>query len=172
MSWFLWKSHLRRWKIVSLGETNLLVIPSKPDKIGFWFYELCVLLGEELVFMIHIKLQIIGKSDKLSKEKTVVFVGIWMNIMKAFGAYRSVLFYDSYGTNEARKMLRDNRILYVSACKESNFTNLTDQLWSKSIPVSRAGGMRLYITTNMESFCLSQAEQWEEVFAGQRYGAM
>ena len=91
--------------------------------------------------MIRIKLQMTKKkSDKLSLEKTVVFVRIWMNMMIAFGAFLSVLFYDSYyGANEARKMLRENNILYVSACKESNFRNLTDQLWDKCRPVSRAG---------------------------------
>ena len=91
-----------------------------------------------MAFMIHIKLQMTKKSDKLSLEKTVVFVRIWMKIMIAFEAFLSVLFYDSYyGTNEARKMLRENNILYVSACKESNFRNLTDQLWDKCRPVSR-----------------------------------
>ena len=90
--------------------------------------------------MIHIKLQMTKKPDKLSLEKTVVFVRIWMNIMIAFGAFLSVLFYDSYyGTNEARKMLREHNILYVSACKESNFRNLTDQLWNFGGTVSRAG---------------------------------
>ena len=93
-----------------------------------------------MVFMIHIKLQLTKKSDKLSLEKTVAFVRIWMNIMIAFRAYLSALFYDSYyGTNEARKMLHENSILFVSACKESNFRKLTDQLWSKSHTVSRAG---------------------------------
>ena len=63
--------------------------------------------------MTHIKLQMTKKPDKLSLEKTVVFVRIWMNIMIASGAFLSVLFYDSYyGANEARKMLRENNILY------------------------------------------------------------
>ena len=123
------------------GESEFIrLIPSKPGHIGFWFYELCVLLGANLVFMIHIKLQTTTKSDKLSKKKTVMFVRIWMNIMIAFRANLSVLFYDSYyGTNEAREMLREYGILYVSACKESNFRNLTDQLSNLGGTVSRAG---------------------------------
>jgi hypothetical protein len=121
------------------------MVPSKPDKIGLWFYEAVVTLSNGDPFLVYSRL-----CDSNSKQgihtPTSDIVKDWANIIVEFknrgivDAPNTVLCFDSYyATNEARKYCNDNGIKYIGAVQSNRFQALVTNMKLLCEPVDAPG---------------------------------
>lgn len=74
------------------GDVRLVV--SKPDKIGLWFYELCVKLKNDKSFMLWFQLQTNKDNEPITVNSIVTK---WRNILKSFPNWQNtMLVFDNY----------------------------------------------------------------------------
>ena len=119
------------------GESGLVrLVPSKPDKIGLWFYELCGCLANGLAFCLFIMLH----NSIQQKLTTVSVVSKWVANMRridlgadadadAVWYPHTVLVFDSYYTSkEVIEMFdqeQNKRVCYLASVTPDRFANLT-----------------------------------------------
>lgn len=103
----------------------LKYVPSKPDRVGLWNYELCVLLDEDCPFLVHTTMSL--SSSKLGiQEPVTAIVEKWIEVIKSFQDTDPILFIDSYyHTKGVRDRLVQEEVRYVAASKENNFQTIT-----------------------------------------------
>lgn len=116
------------------NSADIMMVPSKPDKIGFWFYELAISLSCGLAFMVDLRM----KYCKRGIEHVDTIVMRWVEAMAQFSEVRPkgcpmMLAFDMYylsgGTREylAREETRKD-VVVTASCKSSMFRAAEDKL--------------------------------------------
>jgi hypothetical protein len=105
---------------------DVRLVPSKPDKIGLWFYELCTKLSCGLPYLLHFRLH--TSADGVIKVSDVVKQ--WAQVRTSIGRElapdvndKTYLAFDSYYLDaESRSYLKEQGVRYsasVSKCRMS-----------------------------------------------------
>ena len=110
---------------------NVRVVLSKPDKMGLWIYELCVILENGLPYMIDLRLH--NAISSLGESIPVnTIIKRWGNIIKDFNAQclaDTILFVDAYYLDEAgRKYLCNSNLKYMASLNQKRFPVICDQV--------------------------------------------
>jgi hypothetical protein len=111
------------------------LVPTKPDRIGLWFYELCVPLrfsdGTKKSFLIWAKLH---HSDRILAQHVPVssIVESWVNVTKSVGYKDTVLVMDSYYLDKVGKaILAGSGVKYIAAITKNRFSQVYNYLSKK-----------------------------------------
>lgn len=115
---------------------KIRLVPTKPDKIGFWFYELAVNLSPNLCYIIDIQ-----PTDDFSgpdvSPPVATIVDRWGSIVAGNPGNNeyyvrnvdSILIFDSYYTSGASiEALEALGILYIASVKKNIFKELVDKV--------------------------------------------
>lgn len=114
------------------GDTPYLrLVPTKPDRIGLWMYELCVNLPNKKPYLVHCSME--KGSAKLGISSTVLdIITKWVNVIEKFEDNAVILFIDSYYHSQAvHNKLVEGNIKYAAASTANSFGNLCKVLESK-----------------------------------------
>ena len=107
------------------GKTkDIRFVPSKPARIGLWFYELAVPLSYGAQYLLHTRLS-------LGKEGLPVssIVKIWCNIIKSYPNDHPMLLFDSYYMdNTAKVVLEESGVSYLASFNPHRFQVITPLL--------------------------------------------
>jgi hypothetical protein len=106
-------------------------VVSKPDRVGLWFYQLCVKLSNKTSYLLYFKLH---HSDEARGESIPVssIVKTWGEIVKRKSDGKALLAMDSYYLDNAgRTWLRENKINYVASVTKERFPGLCNKLIDK-----------------------------------------
>lgn len=119
------------------------LVPSKPDRVGLWFFELVVTLNNGCPYLVHTML---SKSNPSAGENIPVntVVREWAKVAKFFMEEKKskppILTFDSFYTdNEGRRYLNENGYLFIGSVQTSRFRNLMDQLAEHADMVDKPG---------------------------------
>lgn len=119
------------------------LVPSKPDRIGLWFFQLVVILEGGYPYLVHTRF---CNSSTESGESIPVntVVKEWAKVVKYFVETKKseppVLIFDSYYTdNEGRNYLNQNNVKFIGAVMTSRFRNLMDNLIEHGDMVEKPG---------------------------------
>lgn len=110
---------------------DIRLVPSKPDRVGLWFYEMCMPLRNGKSYLLYMKLH---STDKAYGETIPVMTIVqdWANIVKSKGKPNTLLVFDSYYLDGAgRKHLHDENVKYVGAITKERFGALFDKVKDK-----------------------------------------
>jgi hypothetical protein len=113
-------------------------VPSKPDGIGLWLYEMVCILGVDKYFLLDFWL---CKSNSLSgiKEPVNEVVSKWSQSMSSY-APQPVLVYDSYYTdNTGVKKLLDGRIPFMASFRMDRFKEVKALIEKNKIELAKPG---------------------------------
>jgi hypothetical protein len=127
-----------------LGDSSLVrQIPTKPDQIGFWFYELMARFSNDDFFILYARAQDSCKGIDESIP-TIEVIKEWGEIIKKFKEKNknegSVLVNDSYYTTEGgRQWLNDEKIKYICAIATNRFPLLMDAIALVGHQVTKPG---------------------------------
>jgi hypothetical protein len=99
---------------------NIRLVPSKPDRIGLWFYELCCRFANGLPYMLDI--QMAHSEGELKRKETSQTIEAWINVIKK-NIGESFLAFDKYYVSEkGARLLNESAITYGCSAKgESGF---------------------------------------------------
>jgi hypothetical protein len=109
------------------------LIPSKPDSLGFWFYQACICLANGLSYLVYCRLQNSCPNEGISIS-TLSIIEDWADIIIRFRSDNedngnTVMVNDSYyATNAARHFLNANGINYIMALQMNRFPVLAANL--------------------------------------------
>jgi hypothetical protein len=107
---------------------NIRLVPSKPDRIGFWFFELVVKLSNGTPYLIYMRLNDASAVDGVFISTEDV-VRDWCDIVKGDDDPRVILCFDSYYLSHgSHDVLTNTSTIYVAACKENVFRELTNYM--------------------------------------------
>ncbi len=131
-----------------LGESGWLrQVLSKPDKLGHWFYELCIPLANGRSFLIHVKLHKAAEEEGTIHVDSVV--ELWTQVLdrKKQHGVDCFLAVDSYYWSAAtRKVLYESNIPYAASCTRERLGFLghvdEDNTLLSTIPVNNPGDTR------------------------------
>ncbi len=134
------------WKF--LGESGWLrKVLSKPDKIGHWFYELCLALSNGRSFLLNLKLHKAAEEEGIIHVDSVVKT--WTEVIerKKQHGVECFLAMDSYYWSAAtRKVLYQSGIPYAASCTRERLGFLGDvdeeNTLLDTIPVTKPGDTR------------------------------
>ena len=109
---------------------NIRLCISKPDKVGFWFYELCAMFSNGLPYM----LQLLMHNSTKESVKVVDIVKGWIAIVKEVGSDfvpegelpnpKTYLACDSYYVaTESRSALVESGINFCASVQKDRFAN-------------------------------------------------
>ena len=123
------------WHFTGSNECVRLV-PSKPDQLGLWMYELCLLLEEGHPFLINFRMHDNRGGVHVT---TLEIVKMWTKVLHTVGMVddefaleagfrrneKTLLAFDAYYANEATVgWLDSQKVSYSVSCKSVNFKNL------------------------------------------------
>jgi hypothetical protein len=141
----------------AVGHDNRVqLIPSKPDRLGFWFYELVVRLRNGLVFIIFYKLMQAERS--LGDSNPIWFImSLWVNVVKRIGCLtdckydkNTIIVCDSYYmTKASMQVCEDAGVMVVGSCKEGNFNDLVAMVKHSVKSAGDWAGVYSHPTTRM-----------------------
>lgn len=137
-----WQSVLRTLGQFLAGDEKLLhftgnsgdirAIPSKPDRIGLWFYELCATLPNGKPFIVHTDLWQAAKEYNLSVPVHHI-VKKWARVVNRHNGTlgppspHTILVFDSYYcTKSVRQILNEAKVKFICSAKSDTFGALTD----------------------------------------------
>jgi hypothetical protein len=108
------------------GVSNMVkLILSKPDRIGLWFFELCVKLSTGKVYLLHTRLHHSDNGPVPSADVVKQWADIIMNTGREIEENpnrNTYLCFDSYYmTKDARKYLNDNKVYFTGSCVANHF---------------------------------------------------
>lgn len=96
---------------------DLRLVPRKPARIGFWYYELCVPLPYGGVYLLHTRL---AKGEEGLPISEVI--QWWCHVVKQFPNDSPLLTMDSYYLDNASKaILEKEKVNYVAAFSANKF---------------------------------------------------
>ena len=110
-------------------------VPTKPDKVGLWFYQMCANLKNGMAFCLYIKLH-----NNVSGSVTVdLVVSDWQGIIMKVGADRvapgnnpnprTVLVFDNYyPTRAICKRLMEDKVPFTCSCRYDRFKGHVEKL--------------------------------------------
>jgi hypothetical protein len=119
------------------------LVPSKPDRIGLWFYELCCMLHGRQPYLLDFLLQDSLNSLNISiPVQTITYR--WGSIVKHFqnaeSQYFPLLVFDSYYLDKAGMLsLRERGISYIASAQSNRVGQLIDQQIALGQTVSTPG---------------------------------
>jgi hypothetical protein len=110
------------------GDTvDIRLVPSKPDRIGLWFYELAAPLSNNSQYLLHIRMA-------YSKEGLPVsqMVKKWTDIMNKYTGHDAMLIFDSYYMDNTSKIiLEESRVKYLASVNICRFKVIQEFLEPK-----------------------------------------
>lgn len=108
----------------------LRLCPKKPDRIGFWNYELCGRLSNGKPYLLFLRTH----NSEASINKSIPTSDVlrqWGEILNGANSLHTTLVADSYYLDTtARSILKDMGVHYLCAIKENRFSNVTSLLSS------------------------------------------
>jgi hypothetical protein len=109
-------------------------VPSKPDDVGLWFYELCCKTVSGEAYMLHFQL-----ADSSGSNLVSDIVKKWMNISRRF-IPKPLLVYDSYYTDQkGRNYGLETGVRYIGAVNSVRFPSLIDIVDENVSPTINTG---------------------------------
>ena len=119
-------------------------VPSKPDRIGFWFFELVCNISKNysLMLLTRVANHCAELGETLSSADVVKE---WGKVVIKFSEKRSdkasaTLVFDSYyTTNESRAWCNENMVRYIGAVNKQRFQKLIKTLQVKTQPLEKPG---------------------------------
>lgn len=113
---------------ILLVKGDVRLVKSKPSQIGLWFYELCCRLSCGLPYLLHFRLHRNKVQGQVSIKVSDV-VKRWAHVVKSVGSNiepnrnpKCILVFDSYYMDaEARRYLRDERLIYSASAQAGRF---------------------------------------------------
>lgn len=107
---------------------NLRLVITKPDKIGFWFYQLCGMRKNNLPFLLSLKMH----NSTRNSVRVASVVGEWIDVMKQIGRDSVLpgvqpnpdcyLACDSYYVDSnSRQLLFESGIKFTTSVKADRF---------------------------------------------------
>lgn len=114
------------------GDTPYLrYVPTKPDRVGLWMYELCVKLPNLKPYLIHCRME--SASARLGTHSTVTdIVEEWIDIIAELDDPYTILFIDSYyHSRGVRNLMVERGVSYCAASTENSFNDLCTVLTRK-----------------------------------------
>ena len=123
------------------GDSALIrQIITKPDKIGFWFYELSSKLPTGKIILLYWRVHD-GTVDSIPVHEIVTE---WGEISRYYGnvgiRYQPVLIFDSYYMSSAsRRWLLDNNIPFIGAVQQSRLAPLMSNMFIHGVNVDKPG---------------------------------
>ena len=102
---------------------DVRLVKSKPDQIGLWFYELCCRLRCGLPYLLHLQLHRNKVQGQVS-VKVSDMVKRWGHVVQTIGGHLEPnRAFDSYYMDaEARRYLREERLLYCASAQAARFS--------------------------------------------------
>lgn len=119
------------------------LVPSKPDRIGLWFFELVAILNNGDPYMVHTMMSTSNPSTGDTVPVNAV-VKEWASVVNYFVETKNsippILTFDSYYTDgEGRKFLNEKNVKFIGAVNTARFRNLVDQLAEHGAHVDKPG---------------------------------
>lgn len=106
---------------------NIRLVPSKPGKIGLWFYELCVPLKYGGQFLLHTHLHPGGETLHVSEV-----VKMWIKVLKKYPDDSTLITMDSYYLdNTAKAVLDASNVKYLATFSSGTFSTVENYLKGK-----------------------------------------
>lgn len=119
------------------------IVPSKPDRVGLWFFELVATLHNGDPFLVHTRLcnACAETGDTIPVNKVVKE---WASVVRYFAEEKRcpppVLVFDSYYTDaEGRKFLNENNVKFIGSIMTYRFRSLMDNLVEHGSMVEKPG---------------------------------
>ncbi len=107
---------------------DIRLVPSKPDRVGLWFYELCMPLCNGKSYLLYMKLH---STDK-TYGQTIPVISVvqdWADVVKAKGKPKTLLVFYSYYLDTAGRSYLDRRnVNYVGAITKERFPVIFDKV--------------------------------------------
>jgi hypothetical protein len=102
-------------------------IPSKPDRLGLWYFMLNCSLAENLYYLLHMKLWTCDTSLNISMPVWQTTTD-WANVVNRHGLKppnpNSIVIFDSYySTRASLSTFESKNIMYLGSVKANNFKN-------------------------------------------------
>lgn len=121
------------------GDVRLVI--SKPDRIGLWFYQLCVPLLNGSSFLLWFRMHHSNSFYGINIPVSDV-VKSWANIVQTTGEPNTILTMDSYYLDSAgRSFLRESGVKYIAAITKERFGRLFEILSPKCEKPGDWGGI-------------------------------
>jgi hypothetical protein len=127
------------------ADNRVILVPSKPDRIGFWFYELVVELLDGSTYLVHFKLQ---EGDKSLGIGNPVFTVVrdWGNVILRHRERNpnpnSILIFDNYYLSKASaQVLDDMGVKYIAGAKANNFNELVAKVGPRVVQKGEWAGV-------------------------------
>jgi hypothetical protein len=102
------------------NSVNIRNVPSKPDKIGLWFYELSCRLEDSSPYMLHLKLNTTDPPCPV-----LHILNEWVRVLKREGQEEeiwtpdTILIFDNYYfTKDGRNHLLQENVKYIAAARK------------------------------------------------------
>jgi hypothetical protein len=136
-----------------LGDSALVrMVKTKPDQIGFWFYQLMARFSNQDFFLLYARAQD-SCSEVDESIPTLEIIKEWGQIIQNFKVKNdnegAILVNDSYYTTEAgRNWLNEGKIKFISAIATNRFPVLMDALALKGQQVTKPGQTAAIILPN------------------------
>lgn len=118
--------------------------PKKPDKEGFWFYELCAPIDETTGYMLDIRMWKAHDIDDHT-EAVAGVVDRWSQVIHNLQhrTVRTTLTFDSYYfDNATREALVENEVQYIAGVNRSRFPALNNKVKNKVKKRGDVAGLR------------------------------
>jgi hypothetical protein len=111
---------------------NIRMILTKPDRVGHWFYELCIKLSNGLSYLLYLRAHLSDPARAIS-IKTSEIVKDWTSITTSLGGPganpNAVTVFDSYYLdNTGRNHCIENKKKFIGAIQRSRFEPICQHL--------------------------------------------
>ena len=111
---------------------NIRMVLTKPDKVGHWFYELCIKLSNGLSFLLHFRAHLSDPNRNIS-IKTSEIVEQWTTIATTLGGENAnpdaITTADSYYFDTTgRNICNDKKKKFVVGLQKNRFVSICDHL--------------------------------------------
>jgi hypothetical protein len=112
--------------------SNIRMILTKPDRVGHWFYELCIKLKNGLSYLLYFRAHLSDTGKGIS-IRTSEIVKEWTDITTSLGRTdsntKAVTCFDSYYLcNNGRNYCNENKKPFVAAIQRNRFEAICDSL--------------------------------------------